>query len=115
MCSVILITEHISRHLTSVEHQYGEWRSALCSMAETPPLLEPGASCLAGAGGEVGVRGDELPIGAGVGLPGAVAVPPPLVVPRQAAPVRAVVAGEPQQHELPVLVGALRGGDDVGG
>src|SRR5690606_38804199 len=27
MCSVILITEHISRHLTSVEHQYGEWRS----------------------------------------------------------------------------------------
>lgn len=29
MCSVILITEHISRHLTSVEHQYGEWRSAL--------------------------------------------------------------------------------------
>lgn len=29
MCSVILITEHISRHLTSVEHQYGEWRSGL--------------------------------------------------------------------------------------
>src|SRR5690606_29024141 len=27
--ALILITEHISRHLTSVEHQYGEWRSAL--------------------------------------------------------------------------------------
>src|SRR5690606_14602369 len=70
------------------------------------PARGAGASCLAGAGGEVGVRRDELPIGAGVGLPGAVTVPPPLVVPRQAAPVRAVVAGEPQQHELPVLVGA---------
>src|SRR5690606_22395073 len=29
MCSVILITEHISRDSCLVEHQYGEWRSAL--------------------------------------------------------------------------------------
>src|SRR5690606_12777503 len=29
MCSVILITEHISRDSCLVEHQYGAWRSGL--------------------------------------------------------------------------------------